>query len=499
MATKDGVFGLPKEEFFRRIHEDGLKLTYDDVRLTDWDGMGDYDPSEIDLSTRFTRNVELRAPWVSAAMDTVTESAMAIAMAKHGGIGVIHAGLSVDDQKNEVRKVVHHLSAQIDKPITAREHDTLQDIVDMLGERDFRTIPIVDSNDILRGLLTTQNFTYTKDLKTTTAGKAMKPSSSLITGPADATIDQAYGIMMTNRISSLPLIDKLGCLTGLYVYSDVERIRSGLSDTYNTDSNGRLRVSIAVPTREEDALQRIETMRRHLDVVVLDTAQGDSKYALRTLQAIKSAFPQNLDVMVGNVSSPANARRLAEAGADGIKVGQGPGSICTTRIETGIGSPQVSAVWLCKQAVKKFDIPVCADGGITNNGDLSIAVAAGADNVMMGSMLAGTDEAAGKKTVLEDGRIVIEYRGMGSASALRDSAAARSRYGTEGTTAILPEGIETQLAYKGSVSTVLTAAELAFRKSLSYVGAPNIPHHQQHTPLSRVTNAGMAESHPHNV
>ncbi len=494
MATEVENFGLPtKDDFFDRVHAEGYKLTFDDVRLTDWGEISEVDPPDVDLTTRFSRRVDMNTPWVSAAMDTVTEAPMAIAVAKLGGIGVLHAGLSVDQQKSEVQRVVYHLNGRIDNPVTAQESETLQQIVNRLGDRDFRSIPVVDSEGYLRGLLTTPDFTYTRDHAGTRAETAMMGLGRLLTAPADTTIDQAYDMMMEARVSSLPLVED-GRLKGMFVFSDVDRILSGKSKTYNTDADGQLRVAIAVPTREEDALSRIEAMRNHLEVVVLDTAHGDSQYALRTLQAIKAAYPDQLDVMVGNISSPHTAAKLAAAGADAIKVGQGPGSICTTRVETGIGSPQVSAVWLCRQAVAEYGIPVCADGGITSNGDISIAIAAGADTVMMGGMLAGTEEAAGKRKVLEDGRVVIEYRGMGSAAALRDSAAARSRYGTEGATAILPEGVETQIAYKGPVSVVLTAAELALRKSLSYVGAPNIAHHQQHTPLSRITNAGLTES-----
>lgn len=488
---------IPRSAFFRATAGQGLALTFDDVRLDT--AVSTVTAQETNLNSRFSRNVELRVPMVSAAMDTVTTAKMAIQMAKLGGIGVIHAGLSPEQQKFEVRKVKLALNGRIDQPISISKTDTLGDVITMCKIRDFdfHTFPVVNSSNTLIGLITQNDFLL-NNKQNTLIKDIMTPGKDIITAGPRTSIKQAFKLMQQHKKKTLPLVDAKGKIAGMYVLSDVLRLINGNPKEYNLDQNGRLRVAAAVPT-DEGALERIAGMVEYLDVAVIDTAQGDSKFAFQTLKAIKKKYPK-LDVVVGNVSNAQSAAKLAEAGADGIKVGQGPGSICTTRIETGIGCPQVTAVYECVEAVKKYNVPVCADGGITNPGDISIAIAAGASSVMMGSKLAGTKESPGKVITTEDNKMVKLYRGMGSPSAMKDSEASRKRYGVEGTKGTpLSEGVESYVAYRGSVVEVMDHYIKALRKSMSYVGSPDIQTHRTKTRFIRITNAGYRESAPHDV
>jgi IMP dehydrogenase len=489
---------LEKDVFFSVMAESGLALTFDDVRLDA--GRSHVGARDVDTRSRFSKNVSLRTPIASAAMDTVTTASMAIAMAKLGGIGVIHAGLSPERQRDEVRKVKLALNGRIDKPITVNMNDTLDDVLAMcrLRDFDFRTFPVLDTEGKFVGLLTQNDFDFARGKSTLTVKDVMTPSTKVNTAGKETDVSQAYELMRRLKKKTLPLIDKDKTVQGMYVLSDVLRSVHGNPQQYNLDEAGRLRVAAAVPT-DSGALERIRLMSNHLDVVVIDTAQGDSDFAFETLIQIKKEFPQ-LDVVVGNISNAESARELAQAGADGIKVGQGPGSICTTRIETGIGCPQVTAVYECAEAVKEFDIPVCADGGITNPGDISIAIAAGASSVMMGSKLAGTKETPGEIITNDQGQLVKLYRGMGSPSAMEDSEASRKRYGTDGTKGVpLSEGVESYIPYRGSVVEMMDHYIKALRKSMSYVGSPDIETHRTNTRFIRITGAGYRESRPHDV
>lgn len=489
---------LEKAEFFERMHEQGLALTFDDVRLET--GESQVTASEVDITSLFSRNLELKAPLVSAAMDTVTTSDMAIAVAKLGGLGVIHAGLSIEEQGDEVRRVKLYLNGLIEKPITVEEHQSLESVLNMCADKnfDFRTFPVTGEDGRFVGLLTQNDFDFCGDMSRP-VNDAMTPLADVERAQGETTVEEAYKLMQQKKKKTLPLLDKDGRVAGLYVFSDVKRIVQDSSGSYNVDANGRLRVAAAVPT-DDEALERVMGMRKYVDAIVIDTAQGDSKFAFRTLKKLKEKF-QDLDIVVGNVSAGPSAKRLAEEGADGIKVGQGPGSICTTRTETGIGCPQVTAVYECVRAVRETgkDVPICADGGIKDPGDISLAIAAGASSVMMGSMLAATKEAPGDLIELESGARVKLYRGMGSPSAMRESAASRKRYGAEGRGEPLAEGIEAYVPYKGSVIEVLDRYIKALRKSMSYVGAGDIRTHQAETRFLRITNAGIRESRPHDV
>lgn len=487
---------LSKEEFFANHEQMGMALTYDDVRLTT--APSDHDQSEVDTTSLFSRNIELKVPIVSAAMDTVTEAPMAIAMAKMGGLGVIHAGLSIERQREEVRRVKLHLNGLIENPVVVGWDYTLAEILADKDKRhwDFSTFPVVDEEQRLKGILTQNDFEFASD-SSVSAGLAMTPIEEIVSATSGTTVQEAYEIMRSKKKKTLPLIDETGRMDGMYILSDVKRIIEGNPNQYNLDANGQLLVAAAVPTNPQ-ATERVQAMEKYLDVAVIDTAQGDLKYARQTLTLLKEEF-KGIDVVIGNISSSESAELLANLGADGIKVGQGPGSICTTRPETGIGTPQVTAVYECMKAVRGKGVPVCADGGLREPGDISIAIAAGAHSVMMGSMLAGTEEAPGELVYSKDGSVSKVYRGMGSPGALRDSQASRDRYGSPGMEDPLPEGIESIISYKGSVLPVMARYIKALRKSLAYVGAADIEAHRSKTGFTRITNAGLAESHTHDV
>lgn len=484
-----------KEKFFETMSNQYLALTYDDVLVNP--ARSEITPSEVDTRSFFSKNVELKIPMVSAAMDTVTESTMAIAMAKLGGLGVIHAGLSIEDQKHEVRRVKLELNGLINNPIVIKVDRSINSVLNECNQRgfDFRTFPVVDNNDRLVGVLTGNDIEFC-DSSEDSVENAMTPIKEIISAPVGTGIEKAYQLMKDHKKKTLPIIDKENYVQGLYLWSDVSRIVKGNASKYNVDQEGRLRVAAAVPT-DEEAIDRVKNMVQYLDVVVIDTAQGDSRFAFETLESLKSEF-SNLDVVVGNISAGNSARDLAEAGADGVKVGQGPGSICTTRIQTGMGKPQVSAIYECAKATEKYNIPICADGGITKNGDILVALVAGAHSVMMGNKLAGTDEAPGRIET-SNGKKVMLYRGMGSPSAIRESVAARKRYGGDANSQPLVEGVESFVPYQGSINRVIDELEKALRKGMSYVGAKDINYLREEANLSRITNNGMRESYPHDV
>lgn len=494
-----------KRAFFNRLEAENLSLTFDDVRLRT--APSEVAANEVDLTSWFSENVPLKIPIVSAAMDTVTESNMAISMAKLGGLGVVHAGLDPENQKKEVRRVKLSLNRLIETPISFNEDRTIESILNECDERrlDFRTFPILDSDGKFVGLLTQNDFEFADS--SNSAKKAMTPKEEVVSASPRIELVDAYNMMKTNKKKTLPLLDETGTVAGMYLFSDTRRRMQEDSSPYNLDSEGRLRVGAAIPT-STSALERIDLTQDYVDVYVLDSAAGDSKFAfmtlkdvLRKIDEIKYDFP-DIDVVVGNISEGISAKKLMKHGANGNKSGQGPGSICTTRVETGIGRPQVSAVASCYMATNRFlrkGVPICADGGIVNNGDIPIAIAAGANSVMLGSMLAGTDESPGEIEILPDGRRVKAYRGMGSMSALKASSAARERYGRDDNTLLLAEGVEGYVPYKGSITEVIGKAVIALRKSMAYVNAPDIETHIKKTRFTRVTNAGMSESRPHDI
>ncbi|MBX4198466.1 IMP dehydrogenase, partial [Candidatus Parcubacteria bacterium] len=432
---------MSKDRFFGRMNRLGLALTYDDVRLIP--DQSEIMPKDTILESRFARRTPLRIPIVSAAMDTITERKMGIAMAMFGGIGVIHRNLEPKQQASEVARVKHHLNAKIAKPITVFGDQTIGEIKKRRQDKgySFQSFPVLDREEKVIGLLTRNDFSRChNDLAL--ARDVMTPLQKLETATAETNLDQAYERLIHMRHNALPLIDKDGRLAGMFIFTDVKRIKLDEASGYNLDMNSHLRVAAAIGTGEKELARAALLVQASVDALVIDTAHGDSKFVYETLAEVKKNWPY-VDVVVGNVSTGAAAERLAKAGADGIKVGQGPGSICTSRIMAGIGIPQITAVYNCAAAIKKLglDIPICADGGIKHPGDIPIAIGAGAHSVMLGNILAATHETPGEILIIGKHRWKI-YRGMGSLEVLLESEASRDRYQQDLTSIekIVPEG-----------------------------------------------------------
>ncbi len=482
---------LPKDAFFAKLDAIGLAVTYDDVRLKT--GYAETMPDEVAVATKFSRRIPLRIPITSAAMDTVTEHPMAIALAKAGSLGVIHRNLTPEAQAREVARVKFHLHALIRDPITMREDQTIAQILQTKAEKgySFHTFPILNAEGRLVGILSENDFDFCADpSQLARAVMSMHP----ITASPRTTVQEAYQRMIREKKKLLPLVDAEGRLTGLYIFSDVKRVVTASNSTYNVDANGQLLVGAAIGVNDYERLEKL--LAKGLDVAVIDTAHADTKSVLETLREIKRRYP-GLDVVVGNISQPESARRLLDAGADGIKVGQGPGSICTTRIIAGIGCPQVTAVYKCAQVADEYGVPVCADGGLRYPGDVVIALGAGASSVMMGNMLAGTDEVPGDVVYFE-GRQWKTYRGMGSRAAMEKHAASRERY-RAGKSSLVSEGVEGLTPYKGAVIKVVHEYVESLRRGMGYVGAASVEELRKKADFDRLTIAGREESHPHDV
>ncbi|MEI8011994.1 MAG: IMP dehydrogenase [Candidatus Omnitrophota bacterium] len=481
-----------RDAFFSRIGEQGIALTYDDVRLTT--GYSAALPDNINVESKFSKNVGLKIPIVSAAMDTVTEAEMAIEIAKLGGIGIIHKNFSAQDQAAQVAKVKYHLNGFIEKPISFDENTSMAEILAYRKEREFNfhSFLIIDSSHRLVGVLTKNDFDFCEN-HSLKAKQVM--TRKVITANPGTGLREAYRIMMESKKKALPLIDQDGKVSGLYTFSDVKRILFGDSKSYNVDGDGRLRVAAAIGVYD-DAFERMEKlMSEKIDLVIIDTAHGDSKGVIETLKLLKKRY--DIDIVAGNISEPESAERLCRAGADGLKVGQGPGSICTTRIIAGIGKPQVSAIYECAKAARKFGVPVCADGGLKFSGDIPIAIGAGAHSVMMGNMLAGTKESPGEFRFHQGVQYKV-YRGMGSLGAMENNKGSRERY-NQGKNDLIPEGMEGMVPYKGPLKEVIHQYIGGLRRGMGYVGAGDIEDLRTIAQFVRITEAGKAESHPHDI
>jgi IMP dehydrogenase len=444
-------------------------LTYDDVTLVTQ--YADFLPAETDLRTRFSRNISLNVPFASAAMDTVTESAMAIAMALNGGIGIIHKNLEPEAQRTNIKQVKYYLNGFLTKARTMLPESTVEDLYRVRDEKgwSFHSFPIVDKHKKLVGLVTSRELKYCDDSEAKLSGIMI---ANLVTGPSGTSIDEAYAIMKKNKISVLPITTEDGTLEGIYCYTDVEDILKGNHPLYNRDEQHSLRCGAAVGP---NTFERVEClMETRVDVLVVDTAHGHTKGVIDMVRWIKQHYPE-VDVVAGNVAGPEGAKALVEAGADGVKVGVGPGSICTTRVVAGVGVPQVTAVHDCAFAIRGSGVPVIADGGIRHSGDVAKAVVAGADCVMMGGVLAGTDESPGER-VLYQGRQYIVYRGMGSLEAMAQRHGSADRYGQSGVAVekMVPEGIEGMVPYAGSVNDVLSLYIGGLRGSLGFAGTRSL-------------------------
>jgi IMP dehydrogenase len=477
--------------------KEGLALTFNDVRLRT--GYAQVMPDNVNTKTFFSKNVALKIPIVSAAMDTVTESKMAIALAKLGGIGIIHKNMSIEEQAIQVAKVKSHLNGLIEKPICVYEDELILDVLKKIKEKYlFTSFPVLNHKEELVGVVTGNDFDFCKD-ENLLVKTIMTPLSNLLTMPKGTTLTKAYEAMISKKKKVIPLINSEKKLKGLYIFSDVQRIVKGSFEKYNTDKKGRLVVGAAIGTGSDAILRAQKLIKEQVDVLVIDTAHGDSLPVYETIKEIKKLYP-NVDIVVGNISVGDSAKRLIKAGVDGIKVGQGPGSICTTRIIAGIGRPQVSAIYDCAKVAQEHNIPICADGGLTNSGDITIAIATGASCVMLGSMLAGTEETPGE-TIFLDGQPRKIYRGMGSLGAMEKNKGSRERYGQKdtGKEELVPEGIEGIVLSKGNLKDVIIQYVGGLKRGMGYVGASTIKELQQKGQFDRLTNAGMIESHPHDI
>lgn len=466
-------------------------LTYDDVLLLP--GYSEVLPRDTNTKTWLTKNIQLNIPLVSAAMDTVTEHELAIAMALEGGLGFIHKNMTVAQQALQVRKVKRSQSGMILDPITLHVDSTAKDAELIMRENKIGGIPVVDSDEKLVGIITNRDMRFIKNMATPI--KDIMTKDNVITGKMGISLDGAEGVLQEYKIEKLPIVDDKGQLTGLITYKDILKNR----DRPNAckDEFGRLRVGAAVGVTP-DIDERIDAlMNAGVDVVSIDTAHGHSKGVIDTAKRIKKAYPE-LDVIVGNVATPEAAKALVEAGADAIKVGVGPGSICTTRIIAGVGMPQLSAVYECAKAIKGSGVPIIADGGVRYSGDVVKAIAGGANTVMIGSLLAGTEEAPGE-VILYEGRKFKSYRGMGSVEAMEDGS--KDRYfqdAEDDIKKLVPEGIVGRVPFKGSVQEVLFQLVGGLQAGMGYCGAADIEK-MQDAKFVKITGAGATESHPHDI
>jgi IMP dehydrogenase len=468
----------------------GHALTFDDVLLVPRHSL--VHPREVSTTTRFTRGIPLNVPLVSAAMDTVTEAEMAIAMARAGGIGVLHKNMPVDRQAAEVDRVKRSESGMIMNPITLGPDRPLRDAAALMSRFRISGVPIVDGEGRLIGIITNRDLQFERNLEQPIREAMTK--ENLVTAPVGTSLDDAERILAAHRIEKLPVVDAKGVLKGLITVKDIFKRRA--HPDANKDQHGRLRVAAAVGGTPEARDRAKALLDAGADALVIDSAHGHSKGVLDTLELLRQAFP-DAQLVAGNVATEAGAAELVRRGADAIKVGIGPGSICTTRVVAGVGVPQVSAIL---EAVRGAGgVPVIADGGIKYSGDIVKALAAGATSVMMGSMLAGTEESPGE-SILAEGRRFKMIRGMGSLSAMQDGSA--DRYFQEGEMApakFVPEGIEGRVPYKGPVADVLYQMVGGLRSGMGYCGAESIDALRQETEFVQITPAGLRESHPHDV
>jgi IMP dehydrogenase len=470
----------------------GIAYTFDDVLLVP--AKSNVLPREVDVSTKLTRNIKLNIPLVSAAMDTVTESEMAIAIAREGGIGIIHKNMSIEKQASEVDKVKRSESGMILNPITLTPDRKVRNALEIMSTYRISGIPIVDSNGKLVGIVTNRDLRFEPDPDAEIS--RYMTNSNLITAPVGTTLEEAEKILQKYKIEKLPVVDKNGYLKGLITFKDIQKKKKYPNAC--KDELGRLRVGAAVGIRS-DTIERVEELKKvGVDVIVIDTAHGHSKGVIEMLKKIKKKFPE-LDVIAGNVATGEATLDLIKAGADAVKVGIGPGSICTTRVVTGVGVPQITAIMNCAEVAIKYKIPIIADGGIKQTGDIAKAIAAGADSVMIGALFAGTEESPGEK-VLYEGRSYKVYRGMGSLEAMKSGSAERYFQDVEeDIKKLVPEGIEGRVPYKGHLHDVVYQMIGGLRSAMGYCGARNIEEMKLKTKFILMTNAGLRESHPHDV
>ena len=474
-----------------KIVMDGL--TYDDVLLIP--AYSEVLPKEVELKTKFSRNIELNIPFVTAAMDTVTEASMAIAIAREGGIGVIHKNMTIEEQARQVAIVKRAENGMIYDPVTIRRGSTVKDALDMMHDYHIGGIPVVDDENHLVGIVTNRDLRFERHMDKKI--DEVMTSENLVTTHIQTDLIAAASILQENKIEKLPVVDNENHLVGLITYKDITKAKD--KPMACKDSKGRLRVAAGVGVTVDTMDRAKALVEAGADAIVIDTAHGHSKGVVEKLHQVKAAFP-NVDVVVGNVATGAAAKYLVENGADGVKVGIGPGSICTTRVVAGVGVPQLSAVYDVYSALQGTGVPLIADGGLRYSGDVVKALAAGGSCVMIGSLVAGTEESPGD-TIIFNGRKFKSYRGMGSLEAMEQKNGSKDRYfqgDTKDAKKLVPEGIAGRVPYKGTVQEVIYQLMGGLRSGMGYCGAANIE--KLHgAKFTRITNAGVLESHPHDI
>jgi IMP dehydrogenase len=469
-------------------------LSFDDVLIEP--GHADFLPKDVSLSTRFSKKVGLNIPLVSSPMDTVTEYRKGIIMAKLGGLGIIHKYLTIGDQVHFVNRVKFnfHREGYLRKPISVKGDRDIESILNEIKKMDydFASFPVIDNSGRLIGILTGNDFKFCDD-HTQTASQVMKDKP--VTTDKEMSPEEAYQFMKQKKVSILPLVDEENRIIKVYTWKDVKSVHTGEARLYNTDSDGRLRVGAAIGVDDYERLEKL--VDANVDVIVLDSSHGDSEGIIRTLKKAKDVYP-SLEVVAGNIAGYDSAIRLLDAGADGLRVGIGGGSICTTRVVTGVGCPQLTAAYLCAKAAEAYKVPICADGGIRGSGDITKALAMGAESVMMGSMFAGTDESPGN-VITYQGGLFKEYRGMGSAAAMSESPGARERYFQEDTSRPVSQGVESRVPYKGSTKELVNEIYLeGLRVAMGLSGSKDIAALRTKE-FWEITASSVRESHPHDV
>ena len=474
-----------------KIVMDGL--TYDDVLLIP--AYSEVLPKEVELKTKFSRNIELNIPFVTAAMDTVTEASMAIAIAREGGIGVIHKNMTIEEQARQVAIVKRAENGMIYDPVTIRRGSTVKDALDMMHDYHIGGIPVVDDENHLVGIVTNRDLRFERHMDKKI--DEVMTSENLVTTHIQTDLVAAAAILQENKIEKLPVVDNENHLVGLITYKDITKAKD--KPMACKDSKGRLRVAAGVGVTVDTMDRAKALVEAGADAIVIDTAHGHSKGVVEKLHQVKAAFP-NVDVVVGNVATGAAAKYLVENGADGVKVGIGPGSICTTRVVAGVGVPQLSAVYDVYSALQGTGVPLIADGGLRYSGDVVKALAAGGSCVMIGSLVAGTEESPGD-TIIFNGRKFKSYRGMGSLEAMEQKNGSKDRYfqsDTKDVKKLVPEGIAGRVPYKGTVQEVIYQLIGGLRSGMGYCGSANIEN-LHNAKFARITNAGVLESHPHDI
>jgi len=466
-------------------------ITFDDILLVP--AKSQVLPRDVKVSTRLTKNISLNIPILSAAMDTVTESELAIAMAREGGIGILHKNMSIEKQASEIDRVKRSESGMIQDPITLKADQTVGEANRLMERYQISGFPIVNEKNELIGILTNRDLRFEPDNNIKVS--ALMTKENLITAPVGTNLTQAEKILQKYKIEKLPVVDKNGKIKGLITFKDIQKRKK--YPNASKDKFGRLMVGAGVGITV-DTIERIaELVKNNVDVIVVDTAHGHSKGVIETVMRIKKKF--DIELIAGNVATAEGTLALIKAGVDAVKVGIGAGSICTTRVVAGVGMPQITAVLNCANAARKFNVPIISDGGIKQTGDIPKAIAAGADSVMMGGLLAGTEESPGEK-VLYEGRSFKMYRGMGSLEAMK--AGSGDRYfqdAEEEISKLVPEGIEGRVPYKGPLSDVIYQMVGGLRAAMGYCGCATIPELHKYAKFVEITNAGLQESHPHDV